>query len=337
MFLTTFWNYIRSIVCPYVYNLPICDRIFLISNDPIFDSSPNEQAANFNLKDFKFNSFIYDNKNCTVKKAVHKRTRKRVAIKIVPSQEIREEVQNLRTLNGCTYIVKYYGNIINKNQTFIIMELMGFSLKDLIKCSHEAEIYFEEELLSCIAVRITKALNYCKEQNVIHRDVKPANILLNWQGKIKLGDFGMSKNIEISLAKSAVGTRAYWPPEIYQNPGEPYDSRFDVWAIGITLLECIYGNLEFISETRNYARYQDIVKNIYDPHIWIDQVFSGSSYSLDLRNFISNCVTLNEQRAHVTDLLRTNLYDKNKIKCDLTISNHLKKYQVKNQNIGCCI
>uniref|UniRef100_A0A914DXC4 mitogen-activated protein kinase kinase n=1 Tax=Acrobeloides nanus TaxID=290746 RepID=A0A914DXC4_9BILA len=92
------------------------------------------------------------------------------------------------------------------------MELMDFSLRDFYmkldennQKSPENKRNFPEELLGYVVVALLKALVVCKSQNIIYRDVKPDNILLNLNGAIKLCDFGESRILNESLASSLAG------------------------------------------------------------------------------------------------------------------------------------
>lgn len=92
------------------------------------------------------------------------------------------------------------------------------------------------------------ALNYLKEKlNIIHRDVKPSNILLHSRGDIKLCDFGISGQLIDSIAKTKdAGCRPYMAPErIDPQRHKGYDVRSDVWSLGITMMEVAIGKFPY--------------------------------------------------------------------------------------------
>ena len=79
----------------------------------------------------------------------------------------------------------------------------------------------------------------------MHRDIKPSNVLVNSRGQIKLCDFGVSSELENSVADTFVGTGTYMAPERIQ--GSPYSVKSDVWSVGLTLMELAIGKFPFSS------------------------------------------------------------------------------------------
>lgn len=108
-----------------------------------------------------------------------------------------KEIDNMRSLSYADEVIDFYGLCIHENQALICMELMSCSLHDFYIKVHDSlrneQIKFPEDILGTIAVRIVDALCYCKSKNIMHRDVKPLNILLKKTGEIKLCDFGESR------------------------------------------------------------------------------------------------------------------------------------------------
>lgn len=78
---------------------------------------------------------------------------------------------------------------------------------------------------------------------IMHRDIKPSNVLINSKGEIKLCDFGVSSELENSVADTFVGTGTYMAPERIQ--GSPYTVKSDVWSVGLTLMELAIGKFPF--------------------------------------------------------------------------------------------
>lgn len=81
----------------------------------------------------------------------------------------------------------------------------------------------------------------------MHRDIKPSNVLVNSRGSIKLCDFGVSSELENSVADTFVGTGTYMAPERIQ--GSPYTVKSDVWSVGLTLMELAIAKFPFAPDT----------------------------------------------------------------------------------------
>ena len=99
---------------------------------------------------------------------------------------------------------------------------------------------FPEPILGKISRSVLKGLCYLREKHdIIHRDVKPSNILVNSRGEIKICDFGVSGQLIDSMANSFVGTRSYMSPERLQ--GTHYRVESDIWSLGLSLVELALG------------------------------------------------------------------------------------------------
>lgn len=150
----------------------------------------------------------------TVHKVLHKPSQTCMALKrirpTVGSQGERKKVlKELDFVLECqdyTHVVKFYGVKLNNEpaENLICMELMDTSLEKFYKFVYEKKREeIPEEILGKIVVATVSALNYLKESHkIIHRDVKPSNILLNKQGEIKMCDFGISGKLVDSIAAS---------------------------------------------------------------------------------------------------------------------------------------
>jgi mitogen-activated protein kinase kinase len=100
------------------------------------------------------------------------------------------------------------------------------------------------DVLGKIAESVLGGLSYLySAHRIMHRDLKPSNILVNSKGNIKLCDFGVSSELEGSIAETFVGTGTYMAPERIQ--GSPYTVKSDVWSVGLTLMELAIGKFPF--------------------------------------------------------------------------------------------
>lgn len=104
----------------------------------------------------------------------------------------------------------------------------------------------DEPYLAVITDSVIRGLKQLKEShNIIHRDVKPTNILVNTHGKVKLCDFGVSGNLVASIAKTNIGCQSYMAPERIKaaNPDDvlTYTAQSDIWSLGLSVLEVAMG------------------------------------------------------------------------------------------------
>ncbi|EFO15648.1 STE/STE7/MEK1 protein kinase [Loa loa] len=196
-----------------------------------------------------------------VSKVMHKPSkiimaRKLVHLEVKPS--VRSQIlKELDVLNKCNspYIVGFYGAFTDNNDISICMEYMdGLSLDVVLKKVGK----LKESRVGRIAVAVIRGLSYLKDEHrILHRDVKPSNILVNSHGEIKLCDFGVSGMLIDSMANSFVGTRSYMAPE--RLTGSHYNVQSDVWSFGLSLVELSVGRYPVPAPTaREYAELFNI-------------------------------------------------------------------------------
>jgi serine/threonine protein kinase len=133
-------------------------------------------------------------------------------------------------------IVTIYELGHEKNTPFIAMEyLEGESLDRII----EQKPVLPLSVKLGYIVRVCDALAYAHQHNVVHRDVKPANIMVTKEGVVKVVDFGIARLTDMSMTQPnmMIGSRAYMSPQLYK--GERADARSDIWAVGVSLYELL--------------------------------------------------------------------------------------------------
>ncbi|GAA3501788.1 serine/threonine-protein kinase [Streptomyces prasinosporus] len=127
-------------------------------------------------------------------------------------------------------------------RAYLVMQLIeGPTLKDRI-----AEAPLSPEETAALGAGLARALAHAHEAGVVHRDVKPSNILLDGAGRPHLTDFGISRLLDATTRTATgtlIGTAAYLSPE--QVLGRPVGRPADVYALGLVLLECLTGRLEY--------------------------------------------------------------------------------------------
>lgn len=156
------------------------------------------------------------------------------------------EAQSAASLSHSN-IVNIYDVGNEKKIHFIVMEyLQGQTLKDYIK---EKEKLSDKETMK-IAACIASALEHAHENHIIHRDIKPQNIIITIDGKVKVADFGIAKvasEATIAATDTATGSVHYIAPE--QARGGFCDEKSDIYSLGITMYEMITGELPFRADS----------------------------------------------------------------------------------------
>ncbi|KAJ9664262.1 MAP kinase kinase (MEK) [Coniosporium apollinis] len=184
----------------------------------------------------------------TVSKVMDAATKAVMARKIIhveAKKEIRKRiVRELQIMHDCQseYIVQFYGAMLNDTGDVIMcMEYMDCgSLDSISKAFGPVRV----DVLGKISEAVLGGLTYLwRQHRIMHRDIKPSNILVNSKGHIKLCDFGVSSELEGSIAETFVGTGTYMAPERIQ--GSPYTVKSDVWSVGLTLMELAIGKFPF--------------------------------------------------------------------------------------------
>jgi len=205
-----------------------------------------EDLANCNLDDFVRLEELGTGNGGIVTKVQNRHTGLIIAQKLI-HLEVKRDVQRrivteLETLRRCQHdsIVGYYGAFISQanNEIVICMEHMDGRSLDVV-LTHAGRI--PEPIIGNISIAVLDGLLYLhKTHKIMHRDVKPSNILVNSVGDIKLCDFGVSAQLINSIANSFVGTRSYMAPERLTGQSK-YTVKSDIWSLGITFLELAIG------------------------------------------------------------------------------------------------
>ncbi|KAI5738042.1 hypothetical protein M8J77_002260 [Diaphorina citri] len=144
-----------------------------------------------------------------------------------------------------------------------------------------------ENILSTITSAVLNALHYLHSKlQVIHRDVKPSNILINRAGDVKMCDFGISGYLVDSVAKTIdAGCKPYMAPERIDPSGNPsnYDIRSDVWSLGISLIELATGRFPYDTWGSPFEQLKQVVQD--DP-----PRLPPGEFSSDFKDFITLCL-----------------------------------------------
>lgn len=158
-------------------------------------------------------------------------------------------------------IVSVFDSGDEAGNSFIVMELVhGKTLRDLM----QGEVEISEEKALEIIAGVLEALDYSHQNGVVHRDIKPGNIMITDSGEVKVMDFGIARitddpNSTMTGTWNIVGTAQYLSPE--QATGEVADSRSDIYSVGCLLFELLTGRTPFIGDTPVAIAYQHVSAN----------------------------------------------------------------------------
>ena len=152
-------------------------------------------------------------------------------------QEAENEVKVLKSISHES-IVKYMEYFFENNEYFLIMEFCsGGDLKNAINAQKCLGTPFSEEIVLIWFGQLISGLKYLKKRKILHRDLKPNNVFITSEKKIKIGDFGLAKTLDSTyeMAETRKGARFYMAPERLR--GQRYNHKSDMWALGCILYE----------------------------------------------------------------------------------------------------
>ena len=232
---------------------------------------------------------------------------KRVKIGGLTKKELENsfnEVRLLASLNHKNVIGYREAFYDQKSKTLnIVMEYADDGdLSTKIKNAIKKKQYFSENIIWSTLIQILQGLNYLHKSNIIHRDLKSANIFLTKKGIVKIGDLNVSKIIGKNMAITQTGTPYYASPEIWND--QPYNYKCDIWSTGIIIYEMAALKLPFRGTSMNVL-YQNVMKGEFQP--------LSCKYSKDLQNIIKMILIINpKNRKTAEELLNCDII-KNKI------------------------
>ncbi len=186
----------------------------------------------------------------TVHLAVQESLRRQVALKVMNpglsadtsfKERFLKEGQIIAQLAHPQIITIYDFGSHNQEYFFSMEYLPGGTLKERIEAG------LSPDLSTDIIIAVSKALGYAHDQGVVHRDIKPQNILFRKDGTPVLTDFGIARFVHATTQLTAtgltVGSPRYMSPE--QIMGKKIDARSDIYALGVVFYEMLTGNLPF--------------------------------------------------------------------------------------------
>ena len=212
-------------------------------------------------------------------------------------ERFRREAQSAAALTHPNIVAVYDWGKVNTTY-FIAMEYVeGKTLATLLKERGPLSPTHACDVISEVAA----ALSFAHENGVIHRDVKPGNILIGLGGQVKVADFGIARalgaNVEEALTEigSVMGTATYLSPE--QAQGAQPDPRSDIYSLGVMMYELVAGRAPFVGESAVAIAYQH-VHNFPQP---LREVVADLPRGFE--SVVAKCMAKNEQRRYDNAML----------------------------------
>ncbi|CAJ1952132.1 unnamed protein product [Sphenostylis stenocarpa] len=311
---------IRHRCCPNLPHLELSERRPIFSLPSTATIKPSNDDA-ITIADLEKLAILGYGNGGTVYKVCHKATSATFALKIIRSnidintrRRALTEISILRRATDCPNVVRFHGCFEKPiGELAILMEYMDGGSLETALATHGK---FSEEKLFLVARSILNGLAYLHAHNIVHRDIKPGNILVNTKGEVKIADFGVSKlmNHTFEMCYSYVGTNAYMSPERF-NPdayGGSYNGfAADIWSFGLTLFELFVGHFPFL-EPGQRPNWATLVCGI----CFNDPPTMPETASPELRNFIACCLKKEpSERWSTTQLLNHPFMCKDFITC----------------------
>lgn len=249
-------------------------------------------GASFKIKmdDFELFEELGKGNYGTVQKVLHRPTAVTMALKEIrlelDDSKLKTIITELDILHRATspYIIDFYGAFFIESCVYYCMEFMDAGSLEVV-----AGIDVPEDVLARITRSMVEGLKFLKDGlKIMHRDVKPTNVLLNRNGSVKLCDFGVSGQLDRSLAKTNIGCQSYMAPERIKGEAQggatSYTASSDVWSLGLSIIEAAIGHYPYPPETYSnvFAQLTAIVHG--DPPSLPDR------YSETARDFVAKCL-----------------------------------------------
>ncbi|KAK3940598.1 PaMKK3 MAPK kinase encoded by the PaMKK3 protein [Diplogelasinospora grovesii] len=214
-------------------------------------------------------------------------------------------LKELVILHECVspYIIDFYGAFYQEGAVYMCIEYMDGGSIDKLYAGG-----IPEPVLRKITYSTIMGLKTLKDDhNIIHRDVKPTNILVSTTGQVKICDFGVSGNLVASIAKTNIGCQSYMAPERISGgnmmaPGGgasgTYSVQSDIWSLGLTVIECAMGRYPYPPEVSStiFSQLNAIVEG--DP-----PSLPSEGYSATAQDFVRSCLNKIPTKRHTYPML----------------------------------
>ena len=242
-------------------------------------------------------------------------------------QEIMREAKTMRLAQHANLLSLHCSFVTQENVLWMVMPYVGGgSVLSIMKWSYRDGL--EESWIASILCEVLKSLAYMHKNKFIHRDVKAGNILIDLDGSVKLGDFGVAATMERSgswgkagnVRQTFVGTPCWMAPEVMEQI-EGYDWHADIWSFGITMLEMVHGHAPFAK----YPPMKVLLMTLQNEPPKLEESYKQRHFSKAMREVVQLCLQKDpKQRPTAAKLLEHRLFKNAHHEKDFLVKHLLK-------------
>ena len=251
----------------------------------------------------------------SVFKAIHKSTNNVYAIKIIDYSKnndrenndiinynynsIQQETSIMKLVNESNYVVKYYGSYFSRKTNTLWLILEYCASGSVIDLMFSMKRTFNEVEVATIIEMVLKGLVDIHKKNLIHRDIKGANILLTEDGIAKIADFGVGVHLTNEKSRNSKKGSPYWmSPQVALNA--EYDYKTDIWSLGITCLEMIEGE-----PPNSQLKPRCVIEKIGRNPPLAEDLIDSDFHTDEFIDFVKKCLEINpNKRPSAKELLK---------------------------------
>jgi tRNA A-37 threonylcarbamoyl transferase component Bud32 len=232
---------------------------------------------------------VYEGKDVKLERKVAiKKMREELKMNLRNKAKFLEEAKRVAKLNHPN-IMAIYDIVEEGDETYLVFEYVsGRTVEQMLNDMRR----IEESIAVKIGIEVCEALSYAHKQGIVHRDIKPGNIMVSKTGEVKVMDFGIAREMSDTVSRltgeMTSGTLAYMAPE--QHLGKA-DERADIFALGVTMYEMLTGELPFSGPDFVLQKREMVYEKISDRTAGVSPV---------LEKIINRCLQADKEKRYKT-------------------------------------